>query len=230
MKILGVLGGMGPQATVRFYDLLVQSSIKKYGITKNAHFPHVLIDNIPVPDLVKNKEDETKTVAIVEEEARRLRNAGCTHLAMPCNTMHLYADKIKSASGLPFISMIDAVVERLVSDNMRRVVLLGTMTTMKSSLYTEPLQKRGIKVIIPSDEDKEFLGTLIHAVIADDIRKEHIQSFAELTIRLSENADGILLGCTELPFISEKLKTRIPMYDSPAILADKCCKVLLANK
>jgi aspartate racemase len=226
-KILGVLGGMGPQATVRFYDLIVQTSIRKYGVKKNADFPHVLIDNIPVPDLIKSKEDEEKTVAMVENEARRLKNAGCTHLAMPCNTMHLYADRFQTASGLPFISMVDAVVERLVSDKVTKVVLLGTMTTMKSSLYTDPLQKIGIEVIIPSDEDKEFLGTLIHAVIADDIRKEHIRSFAELTIRLSKDADGILLGCTELPFLAQHLKVAIPVYDSPAILAEKCCAQLL---
>lgn len=218
---------MGPQATVRFYELIVQTSIRKYGVKKNADFPHVLINNIPVPDLINSKKDEEKTVSMVEEEARRLKNAGCTHLAMPCNTMHLYAERFQKTSGLPFISMIDAVVEKIAGDKAKKVVLLGTMTTMKSSLYTDPLQKRGIEVIIPSDEDKEFLGILIHAVIADDVRKEHIRSFAELAIRLSKDADGILLGCTELPFLAQHLKTVIPIYDSPAILAEKCCEQLL---
>ncbi len=88
--ILGVLGGMGPQASVRFYDVIIQTSINTYNIQKSADFPHLLINNIPVPDLVKSKEDEEKTLEIVSTKLSALRRqvqqfSQC--LAIPCTCM-----------------------------------------------------------------------------------------------------------------------------------------------
>lgn len=229
-KLLGILGGMGPQATVRFYDLVVRESIQRAkGPMRNADFPHMLINNIPVPDLVKSTDDEEQTVRMIEAETRRLADAGCTHLAMPCNTMHLYADRIRRASGgLPFISMIDAVVERLSRDKVRSVALLGSLTTMKSALYTEPLSAAGIRVDIPDATDRETIGELIHAAIAGKIEQAHSRAFRDIVKRLGAKADAVLLGCTELPILAEKccIPESVRIVDSPAILARACSEVI----
>lgn len=228
MKILGILGGMGPQATVRFYSMLLQKSVHDYGKKKNADFPHIVIDSIPVPDLIRDKDDEERTVQIVEEEAKRLKVAGATVLAMPCNTMHLHANRFQAASGLPFLSMIDAVVARIKNDRVKRIGLMGTVTTMQSDLYIRPLKESNVDIVVPDKKDQEILGKLIHGVIADTITDEHREMFQGIVDRLMQkNIDAILLGCTELPILAEKITLQTIVYDSSAILADACCKELL---
>lgn len=228
MKILGVLGGMGPQASIRFYDLLIKISIEKYGVEKNADFPHVLIDNIPVPDLVMSKDNEEKTVEIVENEARRLAKAGASVLVLACNTMHLYKDRIAQAGGIPFLSMVDSVVEKVTNDRIQKIGLLGTITTMRSGLYTDPLQKANIEVILPSEEDQNRTGALIHAVIAGNINTKEQDALSNIMEQLSRNgAEAIILGCTELPLLIQKT-IAMPIYDSLKILADCACKEICA--
>lgn len=229
MKILGVLGGMGPQASVHFYDLLIRTSIKQYNVKKNADFPHILLDNIPVPDLVKSKEDEERTVAIVEEEARRLKEAGADFLALPCNTMHLYSDRIQRAAGLPFISMIDAVVGRVVADGRKKVGLLGSVTTMQSRLYADPLVQRNVEILFPDEETQEVIGSAIHAVIASDYGEAERYCLENAVDQLaSQGAEGVILGCTELPLLAEGTQTHIPLYNSLQILAEACCSELFS--
>ncbi len=228
MKILGVLGGMGPQASIHFYDLLIRISIKKYGVQKNADFPHILIDNIPVPDLVKSKEDENKTVAIVEEEARRLGRAGAEVLAMPCNTMHLYVERFQQASSLPFISMIDAVLKKVETDKIKKVGLLGSMTTMKSTLYTNPLRKKGIEIVLPDEQNQKIIGDLIHTVIASEHGDTERIALKKIIQQLKKDgAEGIILGCTELPLLAKDIQSDVPLYDSLTILAEECCAAIL---
>lgn len=231
MKILGVLGGMGPQASVHFYDLLIRTSIKKYGVRKNADFPHILIDNIPVPDLVKSKEDEERTVAIVEEEAQRLKKAGADFLALPCNTMHLYVDRIQQAANLPFISMIEAVVGSVEADGRKKIGLLGSVTTMKSRLYSDLLERKGIKMILPDEETQEVIGSVIHAVIASEYGEAERYSLGEAIEQLaSQGAEGVILGCTELPIVADEIQMQTPIYNSLQILAEECCAKIFAGR
>lgn len=230
--ILGILGGMGPQASAKFYQTLIDICLHDYKIERNGDFPHILLDNIPVPDLVRSKKDEEFTSNMVADEALRLKNAGATMLAMPCNTMHLYADMIEEKSGLSLVSMVDAVVEKVAADGLRKVGLIGTQTTMKSRLYLDPLEAKGIQAILPNEEDQETVGQLIHAVIAGKIFVRETESFLEIVDRLrKEGAEGIILGCTELPFLLPFVSedSSLPLYDSPAILAKEVCKQLFQS-
>jgi len=90
-KLIGILGGMGPQASAALYDRINQLSAKRSSPARNADFPHMLISNLPVPDLISDKDAENKTVSMAAAEAERLDKAGVTNLFMPCNTMHLFA-------------------------------------------------------------------------------------------------------------------------------------------
>ncbi len=226
-RILGVLGGMGPQASIRFYELLIQISIEKYGVKSNADFPHILLNNIPVPDLVVSQDDEEKGVCMVEEEARRLARAGATVLAMPCNTMHLYAERYKRAAGLPLLSIIEAVLEHVRQDGCKRIALLGSVTTMRSNLYTHPLRESGIDVFLPSENEQQQLGSIIHAVIAGRASQTEEDALHAIVTHLANaGCEAVILGCTELPLVATYISLPLPVYDSLKILALRCCKYL----
>ncbi len=225
-KILGILGGMGPQASIRLYDLIIKKSIQDFCIQKNADMPHILLDNISVPDLVLSRKDEEKTIRIVEKEARRLSKAGATMLALACNTMHLYQDRIQSAAGIPFLSIIDAVVKKVLSSGIKKVGLVGSVTTMRSDLYRKPLEAAGIEVLVPPYTDQDRIGKLIHEIIAGENGRKERDEFADILARLHDTgAEGVILGCTELPFLVDK-KTAIPLFDSLEILSESICKKL----
>lgn len=225
---LGILGGMGPLASARFYELLIKKSIEIYHVERNKDFPHIILDSIPVPDLITSKKDEAETVRMIEKEAKRLVGAGATLLAMPCNTMHLYADKFQSAAGVPFLSMIEAVMQEVESDNRKRVGLLGSITTMQSDLY-KPLLSKGIELVIPT-EMQSSISSLIHEVIAGQTGENQQNRLHEFVHFLAEKGcDSVILGCTELPLLSRHMSMTLPVYDSLEILAKSCCKALFSN-
>jgi aspartate racemase len=222
---VGVLGGMGPQASIRFYNDVINISIKNYNVKKNGEFPHILLDNIPVPDLVKNKKDQIKTVNLVSKEALKLKIAGAKFIVMPCNTMHLYADKIMKNVNIKFVSMIDSVVAKVKKDNISVVGILGTQTTISSGLYSKVLELNGIKVIEADPKDNKAIANIIHKVIAGRIKNSDKEKFYAIAKKLSKNgAEAIILGCTELPLLLNDKKTAIKFYDSPRILAEKVCE------
>jgi len=111
-NILGVLGGMGPQATVRFYDLAIEKS-RAMGACKNCDFPHMVISNAPVPDFISGRKDEEVAVGMIEQEIVRLENAGADFLVITCNTMHLHMERFRAKGSVPILSMIDAVVDKI---------------------------------------------------------------------------------------------------------------------
>ncbi len=225
--ILGILGGMGPQASQHFYRLLIECSVKDHGAVSNADFPHLLIDSIPVPDLVTSQEEREQGLRMVEQEAERLSKAGATLLAMPCNTMHLYADRYERAAGMPLLSMVDAVVAEVRKDGCKRVGLLGSVTTMRSDLYTAPLRGYGIDVLLPDATEQAVLGSSIHSVIAGragEPERVHLSSVVESLV--SQGCEAVILGCTELPLLAKDLPLPITVYDSLRILAKCCCASL----
>ncbi len=229
--ILGILGGMGPLASSRFYEIFIRMCIERHLSVKNSDFPHLLIDNIPVPDLVSSQKDAAIAVDMIAKEARRLVRAGATVLAMTCNTMHLYEKQIRCAVPAPLISMIEAVVQKVGSERKTQIGLLGSITTMQSDLYKEPLAQRGIAVRVPSSEKQAAIGSLIHRVIAGYTgAQERAQLISCMEDLMAEGCEAILLGCTELPLLRDDSMTDIPLYDSLSILAEKCCDYCFASE
>lgn len=221
---LGILGGMGPHAGLRFCELLLQLSIDCYGAKRNADFPHFLLSNLPVPDLICSREDEELTVAMVEAEAKRLEVAGAELIVLACNTMHLFQDRFQQATCARFISLIDAVMHNVQRDGRKTVGLLGSMTTMQSDLYSEPLHQAGIELVLPSATEQQELSGCIQTIIAHR-SSDRDQAFLRHLIESlhQQGAEAVILGCTELPQIFKPNSVAVPVYDSLRILAEAAC-------
>ncbi len=229
--VLGVLGGMGPQASARFYELLIQKSIEIFHVEMNEDFPHVLLDNIPVPDLVLSDQDRERAVVLVEQEISRLVSAGALVLAMPCNTMHLFLPRFRLGCDVLFLSMVEAVVEKVVQSSQKHVALLGSLTTMRSDLYIHPLQANGVEVLLPHHDEQMFIGALIHKVIAGQIQPHDVEQLDSIITSLqNRGAESVLLGCTELPLLAKNLDISVPVYDSLDILVSSCCAYIYSYK
>lgn len=222
-KILGVLGGMGPQASIRFYDLLIKASMEFHKAKKNSDYPHILLSNLPVPDLIRSKRAQKKTIDMAKKEVHLLEKAGAELLVMSCNTMHLYLPNIHSGDSSHFLSIVDAVLKRVQKRKHRIVGLLGTKTTLHSKMYTGPLESNGIEVLLPNKKDESLIVRIIYAVIAGTFSAKDKESLNKVIEKFQQKgATAVILGCTELPLVL--LDQKVPgveIIDSLKILAEE---------
>jgi len=213
---VGVLGGMGPAATALFYRRLIELT----DAACDQDHLHVLIDSDPsVPDrtdeYLRGSEAPLASLVLM---AARLRGAGADFLVMPCNSAHLYFDRLVSAAALPMLHIVEEVGRELIVAGHRRIVLLGTLATMRSNLYTARLAKIA-EVTLPDAPQQER----IHAAILQ-VKAGRVDDARELLAPVLEWADAqapdaIVLGCTELPLAVEPADVKAPLVDSITALA-----------
>jgi len=224
MKTLGVIGGMGPQASIRFMELVINSCTKDFGVKENDEFPRIILSSLPAPDLIANRKMEEKAGNMLEQEAITLENAGADFLVMTCNTMHVLSSRITNSVSIPFISLIDTVVAQIRSDGIKRVGLLGSMTTMTSNLYLEPLRAAGIEVFTPGIDEKNDVVSCIMKVLAGVSGLKERSTLKTIIGNLqNQGAESVILGCTELPLLIDHSDVEIPVFDSLRLLANASC-------
>jgi len=139
------------------------------------------------------------------------------------NTMHLVFDRVKKASPIPLISIVDATAEAIKKEKINTVGLLGTVFTMERDLYRDGLAKYGIKTLIPKKADRDYINKVIfeelcRGMIRDESRNNFKRIIEELTER---GAEGIVLGCTEIPLLIDEKDVSTRIFDTTKIHADK---------
>jgi aspartate racemase len=214
MKVLGVLGGMGPAATVAFLAR-VQALTPAQG---DADHIRVLMDMNPqVPD--RNRTPELAE-AVLGEMAARLRDAGAEVLAMPCNTAHAQGAGIRAA-GLPFIDMIAETTAVVVASGARRAGILATPGG--EALYTAALTAAGLEPVVLKDPDREAFMARVYGVKAGDMGEAARTRMAQLAAALvARGAEVVIAGCTEVPLLLGAADVTVPLVDSAEVLAKVC--------
>jgi aspartate racemase len=223
-RAIGILGGMGPEASVYMYKLLIEKAISDFGAKNNDDFPEILLHSIPVPDFISSNEEKGKALVMLQERVKLLNQMNLSCLAIACNTAHLLFGDLQKISTTPFISMIEEVARTVKKDKINMVGILGTPSTIRSGLYQSALSKYAIKSIVPKKEQLPLLGGVIRKVIAGTASKED----GLLLIRVAndlkrQGVEGIILGCTELPLVFPR-KYSLPIYNSVEILASSLLK------
>lgn len=199
-KKIGIIGGVGPQSTDFIYEKIIGFAQQLHDAKNNSDFPRVLIDSVPVPDFISDKTNIETAEKMLIESAKTLTSAGATRLCIGSNTVHILLEKLMQNSDIPFISMIELVANECKSRNFKKVGLLGTPVLVASGLYQNELSKNGIECINPTDDQLKVVETIIRHVIAgtgsDENKADYIAVLNDL---FSKGAEGIILGCTELP-------------------------------
>lgn len=219
MKKIGLVGGIGPASTVNYYLGLIEKTRAEFG--ENA-YPEIVIDSVDLDYATKcfiNEEYE-KSVELMVDSVSNLEAAGAQIAAITANTEHILWDEMKKGFGIPVISIVDAAVEEICARGYKRVLVLGTVFTMKSGLYEKALKSHGITPLLPSAKDQEVIGDLIYpnlenGIVIPDDRKQMLE-IAEKYIRM-HNADAVLLGCTEIALAIKAGDLSVPILDTTAI-------------
>jgi len=229
-KMIGLIGGMGPYASLYFYGLLLKKSNDLYGAKNNDNYPEIVIDSVPVPDFISDTERMDIAKKILISRIEKLNYFGCGILAMVCNTGHLLYPELSEHSQKEFISMIDLVAKEVNVRKIRMVGILATRTTIKSGLYKNALSKFGITAFHPTMEMQKEHELIIRDVLAGKRSKSHTMRLSKLTRKFikENNLDGIILGCTELPLVFPKDKFR-NVVDCLDVLSDNLLKNYYTN-
>jgi aspartate racemase len=225
MKIVGVIGGMGPQATIDLFQKIVDLT----PATKDQdHVRMIIYNNSLIPD---------RTGAILGmglsplsamiESGKALINAGAEILAMPCNTAHYFISSLKDELGVPFIHMLEEVAcfIRTELGPIDAIGLLATDGTITSKVYHKVFEEYGINILVPHDTEQRIVMDVIYGkagVKAGIVSKEQSHALKSIIEDLKiSGAQTIIAGCTELPCVLERfpIYTGIPIISSTAVLA-----------
>ena len=215
-KTIGIIGGMGPLATVDLFRKIVTMTEAN---SDNDHI-HILIDNYTaIPDrtnyILGHGEDPKKYLI---KSALKLEVMGADVIIMACNTAHYFYDEMEKYIHIPFINMIEEVAKK-INPQIRKVGLLATEGTCKVGIYDKVLNKYDIEVIKPNDTDQNIISDLIYSIKKGHkgCNLDHINSV--LSHFKLQNIDTVILGCTELPIAFQTLNIKGDFIDPTKILA-----------
>jgi aspartate racemase len=219
-KIIGILGGMGPEATIDlFYKI-----IKFTPAEKDQDHLRIIIDNNPkvldrTAAILGNGEDP---LPALQETAQNLEKAGADFIVIPCNTAHYFLSSIQKSVNIPILNMIEETAKETKKriPKIKKVGLLASMGVYKSKIYHQYFKKYNIEVISPGDKDKEEVMKVIYAVKAGNLSGKNEKNILKIAQKIiDKGAEAIIAGCTEIPLILKERDVSVPIIDSTQVLA-----------
>lgn len=220
-RIVGILGGMGPAATARFYSALVRATP---AMRDQDHLRVVIWADPTVPDrtaaLLDGGPDPTPWLI---DGARSLTHAGADLIAVPCNTVHAFLPAVAAASGLRTLDMVTETIRHLQAEysGVTRVGLLASSGTIHAGLYKNALTGSGVDLLVPDAHDQEkSITAALQAVKAGDLGQRVTQRVVATAERLVRRGAQVLIeACTELPLLMTDADVTVPLLDPGEVLA-----------
>lgn len=229
MKTIGVLGGMSWESSLEWYRLANERVAARLG---GYHSARILLDSLDFAEIesLQAQDDWDSAGTLLADRARALESAGAEILVLATNTMHLVADRITDAVGIPFLHIADAAGTAVTDAGLGTVGLLGTAFTMEKLFYAEKLAAHGIRTLVPDADDRRT----VHAVIYDElvhgvVREESRRAYVEVVDRLvARGAEGIILGCTEIELLLSASDVPVPVFPTTSLHVDAAIEAALA--
>jgi aspartate racemase len=219
-QTIGIIGGMGPQASAKLLETIIGLSAKEYGAKKDLDFPNIILNSVAVPDFISNKKNINEVLGVLTKVTARLEIFSPKCFGIACNTAHILLPSLQKITNIPFVSIIEEVAKTVKTNRIETVGLMATPVTIHSQLYQKALKKQGVKIIIPTLRERTTTDAVVRHVLAGKIKESDRKKLIEISESLRvRGAEGIILGCTELPLIFPK-DFSFPIFDSIKILSE----------
>ena len=229
MKTIGLIGGMSWESSLEYYRIVNETVKEKLGGLHSCKCLMYSVDFGVIEALQhQNKWDELTKLMI--EAAQNLKHGVADFIVICTNTMHKMAPEIEHATGLNVLHIADVTGAAISKNQIQKVGLLGTRFTMEGDFYKKRLKDNyDIEVIIPEDADRQIIHDIIYnelclGIIKDDSRQKYIDIINKLC---ANGAEGIILGCTEIPLLIKQSDVLIPVYDTTKIHAESAVEFAL---
>jgi aspartate racemase len=223
MKTIGLIGGMSWESSLVYYNL-INKKVKE--ILGGFHSSKSIMVSVDFDEIQKlqHQGDWDTLDAIMVKSAKQLEIAGADIIILCTNTMHLCSNKIIENTTIPFLHIANATGEEIIKREIKKVALLGTKFTMEKDFYKNILiEDFGIEVIIPTQEERNKVHDIIYnELVHGQINADSMEVYKDVINNLEKRgAEGVILGCTEIPLLISKSDVRIPVFDTTKIHAEK---------
>jgi aspartate racemase len=229
MKVIGLIGGMSWNSTLEYYRLINEMIATRLGGLHSARMVLYSLDFEEI-ECAQRESRWDDAASILAEAGKALKRAGADFLLICTNTMHRVADVVSESSGLPILHIVDATGNAIREKTLTKVGLLGTRFVMDEPFYGDRLKERfGIDVIVPVEDEQG----IIHRIIYDELCRGEVSiSSRQACLKIIEGlknrgAEGIILGCTELPLLIRPGDVQIPLLDTTRIHAEAAVELAL---
>jgi aspartate racemase len=228
-KIIGILGGMGPEATADLFYRIIRAT----PVERDQDHIHVIIDsNSKVPDRTPAiLGTGASPIPILVETGKRLEKAGADFLIVPCNTAHYFLPEVQKELGIPILHMINlssAYISMKYPD-VRKAGLLASDGTVTSKLYHDSYAKHGIEIVTPSESSQRDVMDAIYKYIKTGDLETGGELLHRVSLELIEaGSDSVLCGCTEVSLVLHDGDLSVPVVDPLQVLAEEAVKQALA--
>lgn len=223
MKTIGFIGGMSWESSVVYYEV---ANLRVKEILGGFHSSKNIMLSVDFEEIQRlqheDRWDELDT--IMANAAKQLELAGADIIVLCTNTMHLCVDAIMASISIPFLHIAEATGQEIIQRGISKVALLGTKFTMEKDFYKDLLNTNyGIEVLIPNIQEREAIHNIIYnELVMGEIKDSSKKIFAEIINRLEAlGAQGVILGCTEIPLLISDADVNIPTFNTTEIHAKK---------
>ena len=231
MCAIGLVGGMSWESTAEYYRLINRAVKERLG---GLHSARIAMYSVDFQEIEACQHDGrwADAATILADAALRVERAGAECLVLCTNTMHRLADEVQAAASIPLLHIADATAKAIREAGIRRIGLLGTRFTMEERFYRGRLEERhGLEVVVPGDRDREVVNQVIYEElclgrILDASREMLVRIIQDLK---SDGAEGVILGCTEIPLLVGPGDTDLPIFDTTLIHALKAVSFSLGS-
>lgn len=228
MKIVGVIGGLGPNTTAEFYLDVVFSCQKQNAVAR----PGIIISSVPLPfqieaDLIERNVGSERYIPFLTTEAKRLQSAGADFIVMPCNSLHVFIGQIRDSVTVPVLSIVEETTKFLKENNFTKVGIVSTSATIENKLYETAFQENGIAYEAPDSFQQAKMGKFIMNLVAGQQNSHERDGLIAIIDSFEQrNVDCVVLACTDLQLLIPKHPT-LKIFDTMKILADATVREIL---
>jgi aspartate racemase len=220
---IGIIGGIGPQASAELYRHIIHHAAKKYDAKLNHHYPELVIHSLPLTNFINDSKHADIGKTRLLQALSDLEEIGCNHICIACNTVHLFETDFKNLLGNKFISLTRLVKQELANKKFIRPGFVATPTTVNHKLYGE-------QIYIDSSIQPQILD-IINQALGGEITNATHQKFINIMTHFinQNNLDAVVLGCTELSLLSPGIHVKVPLISSLHLLADHLLDIIYSN-
>ncbi len=221
MKTIGLVGGMSWESTLEYYRIINERMKERMG---GFHSAKVVLYSVDFHEVERRQHrgQWKELTDLMIDAAQRVERAGADLLVICANTMHKMADEVKGSIRIPLLHIGDVTAAEIKNRSLRRVGLLGTRFTMEQDFYKQRLSRNhGLEVLVPDEKERALIhGILYNELCLGEIKDASKRMFQSIIAGLvSRGAEGIILGCTEIPLLVSQEDYDIPLFDTTSIHA-----------
>lgn len=228
MKTVGIIGGLGPETTAEFYLALVSMCQEKNKI----NLPPIIISSCPIPykflrEAIIENVNLKNFLPYLLTEAKKMEKSGANFIVMPCNSLHIFINEIRSAVNIPVLSIIEETINFLKKGKMNRVGIVSTTITTQNKLYENAFSKNNIIYFAPNDKQQSKLGKIVYNIVTGNKNKNDRNQLMQIISDYEGiGIDCVILACTDLQLL-KPTNPKLKIFDTMKIFVNATVENIL---